>query len=251
MAVGRHPVGPAPEHEVPGDDLATLLSDVAQSLQHEDDVDDMLQSIVDAAAEAVPGAQHASISAVTGRREVETRASTDGLPRAVDHAQYETRQGPCLDTLYEQRTARIPDLAEEQRWPAFTDRARGLGVGSMLAVQLFVEGEDLGALNILSSEAGAFDEESEHVALLFASHAAIAMAGAQEAEQLRAAIAFRDLIGQAKGILMERYRLTGTQAFQALTQVSQSSNRKLRDVALQLVEEGRVSRGGGRGSRTL
>lgn len=197
------------EHEAPGNELAPLLSEVARSLQQELDVENTLQAIVDAAAEAVPGAQHVSISAVIARREVQTRASTDELPQSVDQAQYETGEGPCLDTLYEQRTARIPNMAAEERWPAFAARAQALGVGSMLSVQLFVKGEDLGALNLFNAEAEGFDEESEHVALLFASHAAIAMADAQEQDHLRQAIEFRDLIGQAKGILMERYKLTG------------------------------------------
>jgi GAF domain-containing protein len=225
------------EHQVPGD-LATMLSDVAQSLQQEPDLQETLQGIVDAAVEAIPGAQHVSVSSVIKRREVHTRASTDDLPKAVDQAQYETGQGPCLDTLYEQRTARIPNMAAEERWPAFVARAKDLGVSSMLSVQLFVQGADLGALNVFSEEIEAFGEESEHVALLFASHAAVAMASAQEKEQLRSAIEFRDLIGQAKGILMERFKITGEQAFQVLTRVSQHSNRKLRDVATELVEHG-------------
>lgn len=172
------------------DDLATMLSEVAQSLQHEPDLQETLQGIVDAAVDAIPGAGHVSLSSVIKRREVHTLASTSDLPDAVDQAQYDTGQGPCLDTLYEQRTARIPAMASEQRWPASTARALELGVGSMLAVQLHVQG----ALNIFSEEAEAFGEEPEHVALLFASHTAIAMIGAQEQQQLRSAIEFRDLI---------------------------------------------------------
>ena len=225
------------EQQVPGD-LASMLSDVAQSLQQEPDLQETLQGVVDAAVDAIPGAQHVSVSSVVKRREVHTRAATDDLPNAVDRAQYETGQGPCLDTLYEQRTARIPNMAAEERWPAFTARAQELGVGSMLSVQLFVRGADLGALNAFSGEVEAFGEETEHVALLFASHAAVAMANAQEREQLQSAIEFRDLIGQAKGILMERFKITGEQAFQVLTRVSQHSNRKLRQVATELVEHG-------------
>ena len=225
------------EQQVPGD-LATMLSDIAKSLQEEPDLQETLQGIVDAAVEAIPGAQHVSMSSVVERREVRTLAATDDLPRAVDQAQYETGQGPCLDTLYEQRTARIPEMAAEERWPAFAARAQELGVGSMLSVQLFVRGTDLGALNVFSAGVEALGEESEHVALLFASHAAVAMASAQEKKQLQSAIEFRDLIGQAKGMLMERFTITGEQAFRVLTRVSQHSNRKLRDVATELVEHG-------------
>lgn len=233
---------PAGEPPRPTDDLATLLSGVAQSLQQEEDLQDTLQGIVDAAVDVVPGARHVSISSVGPGRKVRTLAATDDLPKAVDHAQYETGEGPCLDTLFEQRTARIPEMTLEQRWPDFAARAVGLGIASMLAVQLFVEAEDLGALNIFSEEAGAFDDESEHVALLFAAHAAIAMADAQEKEHLRQAMEFRDLIGQAKGILMERFTLTGEQAFTVLSRVSQNSNRRLRDIALELVEQGTLPR---------
>ncbi len=128
-------------------DLAHRLGDLARSLEHESDTDATLDAIVHAAVNTVPGAQHASISAIRKRREVETRASTNDLSTAVDKAQYETGQGPCLDTLYEQETVRLPDVPGETRWPEFTLRASELGVGSMLSVQLFVEGDELGALN--------------------------------------------------------------------------------------------------------
>ena len=184
------------------------------------------------------GAEHASISSVRRRREVHTVASTGPLPRAVDQAQYETQQGPCLDSLFEQRTVRMPRLAEEHRWPDFVRAATELGVGSMLAVQLYVTGDDLGALNMVSTAVDAFDEEDEHVALLFATHAAVAMADAQATDRLERAVMSRDLIGQAKGILMERFRITDHQAFLLLVRASQTSNAKLTSVADELVRSG-------------
>lgn len=106
----------------------------------------------------------------------------------------------------------------------------------MLSFQLYVEGDNLGALNLYSHTPNGFDEESERVGLLFASHAAIAFAGVQAQEQLAVSLGTRDLIGQAKGILMERHHLTGLQAFAVLTRISQDTNRKLRDVAAELVK---------------
>jgi hypothetical protein len=129
-------------------------------------------------------------------------------------------------------------MAVEERWPDFVARATDYAVGSMLSLQLFVRGDDLGVLNLFSSQPNGFDDESEHVGLLFASHAAIAMSGAQEKEQLRSAIEFRDLIGQAKGILMERYKISSDRAFQVLTRASQTRNRKLHDIAFELVTQG-------------
>lgn len=142
--------------------------------------------------------------------------------------------------MYEQETVRLPDFESEDRWPDFTKRARELGAGSMLAVQLFVEGDDLGALNLTNERPGGFDAQSEHVALLFATHAAVAMSGAQELERMTRALGTRDLVGQAKGVLMERFKVTGDQAFTLLVRASQDSNRKLTEIADELVTSGQL-----------
>ena len=224
------------------DDLAEQFADLARGLEEQKDVQATLDALVAAAAGTIPGAQHVSLSSVRRRREVVTRASTNDLPRETDRAQYETAQGPCLDTLFEEQTVRIPDLAAETRWPEFTARARELGAGSMLSVQLYVNGSDgdLGALNLLNEEPHAFDAESEHVALLFAAHAAVAMVGAEQQEHLRSALGTRDVIGQAKGILMERFKITPDQAFGLLSAASQQTNRKLSDVAEALTQTGEL-----------
>jgi GAF domain-containing protein len=218
--------------------LAEELSALARTLQDETDVDATLRAIVTAAVGTVPGADYASISAVRARREVRTLAATGDLARAVDQAQYDTGEGPCLESLYEQRTVRLPDLTAETRWPKFAARAADIGLGGMLAIQLYVIGEDLGALNLHSTGPHAFTDDSEQVGLLFASHAAVAMVGAQEQEQLRTAISSRDLIGQAEGILMERYKIGAQEAFRRLVLASQATNIKLIDVADHLTRTG-------------
>ena len=129
----------------------------------------------------------------------------------------------------------------EKRWPAFAQRAAAAGAVSMLSFQLYVEADNLGALNLYANEPNAFTDESEHVGLLFASHAAVAFAAAKTEGNLRVAVATRDLIGQAKGILMERFKITGPQAFDVLVHASQVRNRKLRDVAEELVDTGDLS----------
>jgi GAF domain-containing protein len=151
---------------------------------------------------------------------VHTVAATGPLPEQVDRVQYATQQGPCLDSLYDQKTVRMPRLADEQRWPDFVKAAASWAWESMLAVQLYVAGDDLGALNLFSTRVDAFDDEDERVALLFATHAAVAMADAQATERLERAVTSRDLIGQAKGILMERFRITDHQAFLLLVRAS-------------------------------
>jgi GAF domain-containing protein len=222
-------------------DLASQLSDMALSLQHEDSLQHTLDGIVAAAVQTVPGVQYAGITVVKGRRDVETPSATDDVVRQVDRAQYETAQGPCLDATYQQRTVRLSDMAQEERWPEFRRRALAAGIRSMLSFQLYVIGDNLGALNLYSRRAAAFDDESEYVGLLFASHAAIAMAGAQREHDLIRAASVRDVIGQAKGVLMERYKITDDRAFQLLVRVSQNANVKLVEVARYLVRTGELA----------
>jgi GAF domain-containing protein len=228
---------------VGGDDLAVKLSDLARTLQDENDVEQTLDAIAAAAVDTVPGAEYAALSVVERRHAVYTRAGTAQLAYDVDKVQYETHQGPCLDAAYEQRTVRVPDMSSDERWPEFARRAAALGVGSMLSFQLFVQQDNLGALNLYSSRSNAFDDESEHVGLLFASHAAVAMSGAQHQEQMERAISARDVIGQAKGILMERHKITADQAFTLLARASQENNIKLLEVARALTDTGELSRG--------
>jgi transcriptional regulator with GAF, ATPase, and Fis domain len=228
--------GPASGFE----DLAVALGELARSLHDQGSVEETLHGIVVAAVGTVPGAEYAALSVIEGRRTVQTRAGTADIVYKVDQVQYDTGEGPCLDALYQQHTVRLSDMAAETRWPQFTDRVAELGVGSMLSFQLYVEQDNLGALNLYAHDTDAFSDESEQVGLLFATHAAVAMADAQQHQHLSRAIAVRDLIGQAKGILMERHKLTGDQAFTLLVRASQSTNTKLNEVARYLVETGEL-----------
>ena len=217
--------------------LAEDFGGLARSLEAQDDPDVMLAEIVAAAVAMVPGVDEGSISVVTGRRNIGSQAPTGDLPMQVDALQEETQQGPCLDAAYDHLTVRVADMASETRWPEFARRASQAGAASMLSIQLYVEGDNLGALNLYGRTPNAFDDESEQVGLLFASHAAVAYAGVRKEAQLAKAIDSRDLIGQAKGILMERYNISGERAFLVLTRLSQNSNRKLHDIAAELVRE--------------
>lgn len=220
--------------------LAEDFGELARSLEEQDDPDVMLAEIIVAAVAMVPGVDEGSISVVTGRRNIGSQAPTGDLPMQVDALQEETQQGPCLDAAYKQLTVRVADMASETRWPEFARRASQAGAASMLSLQLYVEGDNLGALNLYSRTPNAFDDESEQVGLLFASHAAVAYAGVRKEAQLARAVDSRDLIGQAKGILMERYKISPERAFLVLTRASQNSNRKLHDIATELVRHGTV-----------
>ncbi|ABK04548.1 putative GAF sensor protein [Arthrobacter sp. FB24] len=220
--------------------LAGQLSDLARDLQQEQDTEVILKIIVHAALELIPHVSEASISLVTGRRTIESRAASGELPVKIDALQSEMGQGPCLEAAYDERVVRVPDLANDNRWPGFAQAAYNLGARSMLSIQLFVEGDKLGALNLYGQDVNVFDDESEQIALLVAAHAAIAFSDAKEIAQLTQALDTRDLIGQAKGILMERFKITPQQAFLVLTKASSESNMKLRDVAEHLASSGEI-----------
>ena len=225
--------------------LGAAMGELARALQHEHASEHAtLEAVTAAAVEAVPGAEHAAISLVVRGRTVESRAATDPLAERMDAIQTELGQGPCLDAVWEQESVHIPDMAAESRWPRFTAAAAEAGIGAMLCFQLFVADGRLGALNLYASPAGAFDEEARFTGLIFATHAAVAITGARQEETLSTALANRDIIGQAKGIVMERFHLDATRAFALLARLSQAENIKLRDIATKLVADVADSPGG-------
>jgi transcriptional regulator with GAF, ATPase, and Fis domain len=224
---------------IPGD-IAHQLSELARTLQAESDTETILKDIVGTAVRLIPHAAEASISLVKARKTVESHAASGDLPRDVDAVQTETRQGPCLDAAYREQIVRVPSMGEESRWPKFSQRAWGLGARSMLSFQLFVEGDNLGALNVYGDDVNVFDEESEQVGLLLAAHAAVAFADSEEIKHLNDSLTNRDLIGQAKGILMERHKISAHQAFTLLSTVSADTNVKLTRIAEHLASSGEL-----------
>ena len=222
-------------------DLSEVMSHAARRLQEEHgDVEGTLQAITATAVRVVPNAEDCGISYVIGRSRIEPRASTSELPREIDALQERIEEGPCLDAVWEQEVVRVDEVGADDRWPQFAQQASERGVGSMMCFQLFVQGDQLGALNLYAHTPGAFDDECQEIGLMFAAHAAVAVAGAEHEEHLRAGMTNRDVIGQAKGILMERHKLTADQAFGVLARVSQELNRKLVDVAREVSNTGAV-----------
>ena len=220
------------------DALARRLADAARSLQGRESPQQVMDSVVKLACSMVPGADEATITMVRKDRHCYSAAATSALASDFDVLQDETGEGPCLDAIWHQETVRVNDLASDPRWPVLGPRAAERGVGSMLCLQLFVHRDTLGALDLLAHAASAFTDESEHVGLLLASHAAIAAADAHHFENVTSALVNRDVIGQAKGILMERFKITADQAFAVLAKVSQDTNRKLSAVAEDLARTG-------------
>ena len=225
------------------DELARRLAEAARGMQQQTDPQQVLDRVVSLAVAMVPGADEATITmADARRRQVYSAAATGELAAWFDVLQNETGEGPCLKAMRHQQTVRVDDLAADPRWPVLGPRAGERGVGSMLCLQLFVHEDTLGALDLLAHERSAFTDESEHIGLLLASHAAIAVADAQRLEHAAIALVTRDVIGQAKGILMERFKITAEQAFDVLAKVSQDTNRKLHAVADELTRTGTLDR---------
>ena len=194
-------------------------------------VHETLQQIVDLAVHSVPGCEQAGISLVHGRKLGNPAASHEVALR-VDAAQFEVGEGPSLDAMSESVIFTVDDLVTDVRWPAFCARARTeTGVVSLLAVQLFARERTLGALLLLSSRPAAFGEEARAVAAIFAPLAAAVVDAAQTEEGLQLALKNRDVIGQAKGILMERHKISDEEAFEQLRGASQRLNIRLSTLA--------------------
>jgi GAF domain-containing protein len=204
-----------------------------------------LQAIVSTAVETLGSAQHAGLIIVT-RGELIPKATTGRPPQLLDQLQQKLKDGPCISAAVEQGLIRIEDMGRERRWPVFAAEAQDLGVCSMLCVPLHVHEQCLGTLSLYSQRSTAFSAHDEQITGLFATLAAIALVEAQRTDQLHTALGNRDVIGQAKGILMERHRITADEAFGYLSRASQSVNMKLTAVARHLVETGELLSAAGR-----
>ncbi|SDJ81892.1 GAF domain-containing protein [Actinopolyspora mzabensis] len=212
--------------------LVVELSRAAQRLQRPDSENEALRSIVTGAVDTVPGAEHAGVSLLHRDGGITSAAISDATVEEVDQLQADYREGPCVTALWEQHTVIVDDLsAETDRWPRFAPEAAALRVASMLSFQLFTRDDSVGALNLYSGLPRSFGTESQLLGGLFAAHAATALGGARHVAQLHRALATRDVIGQAKGILMERFEVDADTAFRLLARSAQDANMKLVAVA--------------------
>jgi GAF domain-containing protein len=216
-------------------DVAEALRDVARSLEAEPDLEHVLGAIVVSVTATVPGAEQAGVSLREGKL-LQTVASTSDLTKRINNIEHELDEGPCLQALLDHRSYRIDDMSQDTRWPRFAAAAEAHGVRSMLGYKLFTSGRNLGTLDLYSSKLNAFDADSEIIGELFAAHAAIALIGSTRQAEFRRALSSRDTIGIAKGILMQRERLTDDEAFKLLVYTSQKANIKLHDLAAWLVD---------------
>lgn len=215
-------------------DVATALTEAARHINSPRTVEATLKAIVDAAVETLPGIDHVGISLAHSDGRLETKAASDQFCWTLDELQYELGEGPCLHAMKEPIVV-VEHADQDTRWPAYMPRAVELGLKSQMGLKLYVDESDLGGLNMYSVSQDTLDPDLVDLAEMFAAHAALALGRARREEHLSAAMATRKVIGQAIGLIMERYGLSEDRAFDFLTRVSQASNVKLRDVAQEIV----------------
>jgi GAF domain-containing protein len=218
------------------------LGDIARQLAEARDLDEVLQMIVDLGEAHLDGCDGVSLMLIGQNRRISSPAFSSRVAYDSDQAQYETDEGPCLDALREHETVVIDDLETERRWPDYTARALGLGIRSMISFRLFVQEDTMGALDFYSAAPHAYDRHSKVVGQVFASLAGVALKAAITEAGLDATIRTRDVIGQAKGIMMERHTVSAGEAFDRLRTISQGLNRPLREVALDIATTGEIPR---------
>jgi GAF domain-containing protein len=211
-------------------------------------MDSLLQTVADLTKAVMPGNPEASVLLLVKDRPT-TVSSTGDLATDLDERQYERGHGPCLHAARTGEVTEIPDTRTDGRWPDYTPRAVEHGNLSSLSIPLAIDpdAQVSGALNIYARRPDAFDEASRSVATRFAPYAAVAAGNLHAyqsarslAENLQTALESRAVIDQAKGILIERYKVTADQAFQLLARASMTTNRKLREVADHLVRTGEL-----------
>lgn len=168
--------------------------------------------------------------------EIETITATDPLIEKLDRIQMEIGQGPDIEALSERLSVIVNDTAADTRWPRWAAMVSDAGIRSLLNIRLYTSDEILGTLNLYSRTPDRFDSEDQAAAHVVARHAAVAIAAARKEENLWQAVDARQSIGQAQGILMERFDLDPDKAFQVLVRYSRNNNIKLRDVATSLIE---------------
>ena len=198
------------------------------------DLDATLRNITDAAVEVLPGVDYSSITMRHADGTLDSYALTDDLLGELDEQQFELREGPCFDGTTNDPFAVSPDLLADARYPRYGPFAARAGIRSQAGIRLFENKRTIGGLNLYSRSVGAFDNE-QSLSQLFAHHAAIALAYSIQVADLKEAALSRGRIGQAVGIIMERYGIPEQRAFAFLTRLSQTRNVKLRHIADELI----------------
>jgi GAF domain-containing protein len=215
---------------------ASVFAEIALVLQDVSSHEQTLEQVTKLAQETL-ACDFASITLRHGGGRLETVAATHPDVEKADAMQYEFGEGPCYEAVKEEGNFLSQNVAQDERWPRWGPEAAKLGLNSLLGLRLQTHRETFGALNLYHRQPHAYDADDIVLAGIFATHASVALAASSNNANLRQAIDTRHVIGQAQGILMERYGLDDVRAFAVLRRLSQDGNIKLRKVAQQIVDE--------------
>jgi GAF domain-containing protein len=225
-------------------ELSDLFAEIGAELSVDDAADLVLRRLTDLAVRRVPGAEFAGITVGRAGMRFQTVAATDDIVFQTDAIQYALSTGPCVDAIVDNTRYNAPDLRSDARWPEFGKRAvEQTGIVSMLSLRLYFETDRglIAGMNMYSRTPDSFNASSETVALLLATHGALAAARAdaqEKARNLLIALENSREIGIAMGVIMATQKVTRDQAFDLLRIASQHTHRKLSELAGAVADTG-------------
>lgn len=235
VAVGHFPDPEQPRHGRRGKAVQSTIARLAGAMVGKAGIEDTLSKLTGASLALIPGADCAKISIIENGH-LRSITATSQLSSSLDSAQQAAGHGPCLEAIRAKKATCCNDLRTDTRWPRFASSATTAGVHSVLSSPIATPGETWATLTLFGFRAEAFGPDSEAVGAMLASHAAIALMHDEQERQFKAALATRDVIGQAKGMIMERFGVDAGRAFAMLRAISQETNTPVRDLASQLVD---------------
>jgi GAF domain-containing protein len=216
-------------------DLALRMAELARVIALRK-VEDVLADVTAAAKELIPGVDVAGVLLVGKANTFETLGPTGDLMYQLDALQISCNEGPCVEAALDDVVVRTDDFRDEPRFPAFAPKVLELGVRSALSFKLYTADRTAGALNLFGYRPNVWNTEAETIGMVLAAHAAAAVLASREGEQLQSALSTRDRIGQAKGIIMERFKIDDVRAFAMLRRLSQDTNTRLIEVAQRVID---------------
>lgn len=218
--------------------VVSQLAELVSTLERDEtEIRAGLRELIDSGVRHVAGSQYAGITLAERSRAVTNIVATHGYPMVLDAIQNKYGEGPCLAAAWRHHIMHIDDLNVDDRWPHYREHAlEQTPIRSVLSFELFVDGSGMAALNFYANNAHAFNDEAMELGGVFATHVALAWSMMRRQDQFRSALASRDIIGQAKGVVMERFNLDAVEAFELLTRLSQQSNTRLTDIAARLID---------------
>jgi GAF domain-containing protein len=217
-------------------ELAMRMADLARAVASPRSLPEVLAGVTGAAKELIPGVDTAGVLLIGPGNTFDSVAVLDDIPHELDELQMRFDEGPCRQAALQDIVVRTDDFRFEQRWPRYSPASVELGVLSGLSFKLYTADRTAGALNLFGFSANPWDEDSVTTGMVLAAHAASAIVASRQEEQLKTALLSRDRIGQAKGIIMERYKVGDVQAFEIMRQLSQHNNTRLVDIAQQIID---------------